>query len=120
MRNPQLSSQSLNLPCLNLRCMPDSLHSSFVCLLLLYPQPFSDVFGIEVLNVEETCVSLNDMDVRGVVQCVGKGEEVVGIEEIVAIKVVDDVWDEAFLEHVFIAGGVMTISAIGIRNNPGG
>ena len=36
------------------------------------------------------------MDVRGVVQCVGKGEEVVGIEEIVAIKVVDDLGDEAF------------------------
>ena len=36
------------------------------------------------------------MDVRLVVQCVGKGEEIIGVEEIIAFEVVDDVWDEAF------------------------
>ena len=76
--------------------MPYSHLSSFVCLLLLYPQPFSDVFKIEVLYVKETCVSLNDMDIRLVIQCVGKGEEVISVEEVVAFKVVDDLWDEVF------------------------
>ena len=60
------------------------------------------------------------MDIVCVIQCVGKCEEVVGVEEVIAIEVVDDVWDEAILERVFIAGGVMTISAIGIGSNPGG
>ena len=78
-------------------CFPSyPLHSSFICLFLLYPQPFSDVFRIEVLDVEETCVSLNDVDVRSVVQCVGKGEEGVGIEEVVTVEVVDDLRYEAF------------------------
>ena len=40
---------------------------------------------------------LNDVDVCLIVQCVGKGEEVVGIKEIIAFEVVDDVRDEAFL-----------------------
>ena len=37
------------------------------------------------------------MDVHLIVQCVGEGEEVVGIEEVVAIEVVDDLWYETFL-----------------------
>ena len=36
------------------------------------------------------------MDVASVVQCVGKGEEIVGIEEVVAFFIVDDLWDKAF------------------------
>ena len=36
------------------------------------------------------------MDVSFVVQCVGKCEEVVGIEEEVAVEVVDDLRDEVF------------------------
>ena len=36
------------------------------------------------------------MDVCCVVQCVGKGEEIIGVEEVVAVQVVDDLWDEAF------------------------
>ena len=67
-----------------------------MCLFLLYSQPLSDVFRIEVLNVEETCVSLNDVDEQFVVQSIGKCEEVVGIEEVVAIKIVDDLRNEAF------------------------
>ena len=31
-----------------------------------------------------------------VIQCVGEGEEVVGIEEVVTFEVVDDLWDEVF------------------------
>ena len=57
----------------------------FICLLLFYPQPFSDVFRIKVLDVLKTCVLLNYMDVRCIVQCVGECEEVVSIEEVVAI-----------------------------------
>ena len=37
------------------------------------------------------------MDESLIVQSVGKGEEVVGVEEVVAIKVVDDMRDETFL-----------------------
>ena len=36
------------------------------------------------------------MDICFVVQCVGKCEEIFGVEEVVAIKVVDDVRDKAF------------------------
>ena len=36
------------------------------------------------------------MDERFIVQCVGKCEEVVGIEEVVAFKVIDDLRNEAF------------------------
>ena len=36
------------------------------------------------------------MDEPFIVQSVGKGEEVVGVEEVMAIKVVDDMRDEAF------------------------
>ena len=39
---------------------------------------------------------LNDVDKSVIIQCVGKGEEVVGIEEVVAIEIVDDLGDEAF------------------------
>ena len=88
--SPVATATSLNLPCLNLRCSSHSPHSSFVHLFFLYSQPFSDVFRIEVLYVEETCVSLNNVEVCLVVQCVGKGEEIVGVEEAVAIEVVDD------------------------------
>ena len=81
---------------LNLCCSSHSPHSSSSSLFLLYPQPFSDVFRIKVLNVEETCVSLNDVDICFVVQCVGKSEEVVAIEEVDVVEVVDDLVNEEF------------------------
>ena len=37
------------------------------------------------------------MDIRRIVQSIRKGEEVIGVEEIVAVKVVDNVRDESFL-----------------------
>ena len=36
------------------------------------------------------------MDVRLVIQCIGEGEEIVGVEEVIAIQVVGDEWNEAF------------------------
>ena len=60
------------------------------------------------------------MDIASVVQRVGECKEVVGVEEVVTVKIVDDLRYEAFLERVFIARGVITISAIGIKSNPGG
>ena len=39
---------------------------------------------------------LNDMDVSFIVQCVGKREEVVRIEEVVTVEVVDDLRDKMF------------------------
>ena len=48
----------------------------------------------------------------------GMGEEAVGIEEVVAFELIGEVRDLVLLEHVFIAGGVMTISTIG--SNPRG
>ena len=36
------------------------------------------------------------MDVAFVVQSVGKGEEVVGVEDVVIVKVVDDMRDKVF------------------------
>ena len=44
------------------------------------------------------------MDVAFVVQCVGKCEEIVGIEEVVTIEVVDDLRDEAFLRACVHSG----------------
>ena len=36
------------------------------------------------------------MDVRLVIQCIGEGEEIVGVKEVVAVEVVDDLRDKAF------------------------
>ena len=78
--------------------MPNSLHPSFICLFLLNPHPFSDVFGLKVQNVVETCVSLNNVDVCMVIQHVGKGEEITGVDEDIFIgKLVGGVKGKAFL-----------------------
>ena len=73
-------------------------------MLLLYPHPLSDVFRFKVLNVVETCVSLYDVDIRIIVQCIGKREEAVRIEEIVAIKVIDEMRDLAFFGACIYSG----------------
>ena len=41
-------------------------------------------------------MSLDDMDVHLVIQCVGKCKEVVGVEEVFAVQVVDNERDLAF------------------------
>ena len=57
------------------------------------------------------------MDKCFIVQCVGKCEEVIGVEEVVAFEVVDDLGDEAFS-----GAGVQSRRCHdkGIGSNPGG
>ena len=44
------------------------------------------------------------MDVASVVQGVGKGEEIVGVEEVITIKVVDDLGDKTFFRACVHSG----------------
>ena len=44
------------------------------------------------------------MDVVFIVQCVGKCEEVIGVEEVVAVEIVNDLRDEAFLRACVHSG----------------
>ena len=59
----------------------DSLHSPFFRRFSLHPQPCLYVDWIEVLDVVETGVSHDEVDVRFVVHLICEGEEMFGVQE---------------------------------------